>query len=109
VPVFFPVRCQLADSSEMWGRAFNLSSGGIALGTNHPISTKEQLKLEFLQLVTFSPIRVMGKVVWSKFHCDAPKPPETMFTLGVEFLDFEERSQTLLSNYIDSSRTLLLV
>jgi hypothetical protein len=96
MPLSFPLRCQLANSKELGGKAINLSTGGISLSTNSPIKTKEQLSVELQVPDTLSPLSLSGEVAWSQFHYDTPKAEDTLFKAGIKFLTPEKSYRGLL-------------
>jgi len=108
VSIFSNTHCELADLTKFGGKAYNLSTGGIALKTNYPIRVKEQITAELVVPKWDKPLRVEGKVVWRRFHEDSPGQEETLFTAGIIFLDLKEPSLTIIRDYIQSSDTSLV-
>ena len=105
VPVSFLIHCLKADLSRIGGKAYNLSEGGIAIKTNCPISTGEQLTVEFVELEGGNIHKVEGQVVWSQFHGDTVAQAGAMFTAGIKFFIFERSFQTIVGEFIrESSR-----
>jgi hypothetical protein len=105
VPVSFLINCLRADLSRIGGKAYNLSEGGIAIKTNCPISTGEQLTVEFVELEGGNIHKVEGEVVWSQFHGDTVAQAGAMFTAGIKFFIFERSFQTVVGEFIrESSR-----
>ena len=102
------VICESADLTKFGGEAYNLSTGGIALKTNSPISIREQFTVELVVLNDYNSLRVEGIVVWRRFHGDSPGQEATLFTAGVSFLDLREPAFTIIRDYIQSSTTSLV-
>ena len=103
VPVSFLINCLRADLSRIGGKAYNLSEGGIAIKTNCPISTGEQLTVEFVKPECGSVHKVIGEVVWSQFHGDTVAQAGAMFTAGIKFFIFERSFQTVVGEFIRKS------
>ena len=59
VPVSFLVFCQQAELVSIVAKAYNLSTEGIAIKTNYPISNNEKLGMEFFIPNRSSPFRVL--------------------------------------------------
>lgn len=103
VPVSFLINCLRADLSRIGGKAYNLSEGGIAIKTNCPISTGEQLTVEFVKPESGSVHKVEGEVVWSQFHGDTVAQIGAMFTAGIKFFIFEGSLRTVVGEFIQDS------
>lgn len=99
VLVSFLVCCRQADLAKVGGKAYNLSSGGMAIKTNFPICLGEHLAVEIHLHDAVESIEAAGKVVWCQFHYDDPGQAETLFTAGIKFIDPEEPLHTLVSAY----------
>jgi c-di-GMP-binding flagellar brake protein YcgR len=100
VSVSFFVSCKHPDRIELRGDAYNLSVGGLAMRTNYPIGTGEQLILEFREPTTFKPVRLVGQVAWRKFNGDTPSEEDTLFSAGIKFLDLSDPTRALISKSI---------
>jgi len=98
VPVSFLIHCLRTDLSRIGGKAYDLSEGGIAIKTNCPVRSGEQLTLEFVEQDGGTIHKVKGEVVWSKFHDDTVAQVGAMFTAGIKFLVFEGSFKPLLGN-----------
>jgi hypothetical protein len=90
----------------MGGKAFNLSTKGITINTNHPLRVGEQFTIEFVLSAVNSTIKAVGEVVWSKFHGDTAGERETLFTMGIKFLHLSEPQRTLIGEYVQGSISL---
>ena len=86
----------------MRGHAYNLSVGGLAIKTNYPIGTGEQLILEFREPTTFKPLRLEGQVAWRQFNGDTPSEEDALFTAGIKFLDLADPTRALLSKSVQT-------
>ncbi len=86
----------------MRGHAYNLSVGGLAIKTNYPIGTGEQLILEFREPTTFKPVTLGGQVAWRQFNGDTPSEEDTLFTAGIKFLDLADATRALLSKSVQT-------
>jgi LysM repeat protein len=102
VPASFIAYCRQADLNEVATKVFNLSMGGIGIKTNYPISAKERLAVAFHIPDTTNMVSVTGEVAWRKFHRDAPKMEEPLYTAGIKFSNLEEPSSSFISAYIES-------
>jgi len=103
IPVSFLINCLKVDLSRIGGKVINLSEGGIAIKTNCPISTGEQLTVEFVEPVSGNVHKIKGEVVWSQFHGDTIAQIGAMFTAGIKFLIFEGSFRTLVGEFIQDS------
>jgi len=90
VSVSFLVHCKQEDGSNVGGKAFNLSTGGIAIKTNCPVSLGEQLTVEFVEPETLNVHKVKGEVIWHQFHGDSSVQAEALFTAGIKFLNLND-------------------
>lgn len=106
LPVSFLVNCKGDDLTRMGGKAFNLSTKGIAINTNYPLRRGERFALEFVLSEVNSRIKAVGEVVWRKFHGDTASEQETLFTVGIQFLHLSELQRRLISEYVRGSSTL---
>ena len=104
-PVSFFVRCEQADLTEVGGNACDLSAGGIAFNTNCLTRVGEELTVELLLPNTSEIISVVGEVVWRQFHGDTADQQETLFTVGIKFLELTETCQNLICECIQSYKT----
>ncbi len=102
VPASFIAYCRQADLNEVATKVFNLSMGGIGIKTNYPISPKERLAVTFHIPDTTNMVSVTGEVAWRKFHRDAPKMEEPLYTAGIKFSNLDEPSRSFISDYIES-------
>ena len=102
VPASFIAYCGQADLNEVATKVFNLSTGGMGIKTNYPISPKEQLAVAFHIPDTTNMVSVTGEVTWRQFHRDAPKMEEPLYTAGIKFLTLDEPSRSFISDYIES-------
>ncbi|MBW1981896.1 MAG: PilZ domain-containing protein [Deltaproteobacteria bacterium] len=100
VPVSFLVRCGLGGIDEMWGEAANLSTGGIGIGINHPLATREKLEVDFLLPEKRRTLSMKGEVVWCQFHYDSDSESRTLFTAGIKFLDLGQPERSLLEDCV---------
>jgi hypothetical protein len=90
VSVSFLVHCKQEDGSNVGCKAFNLSTGGIAIKTNCPVSLGEQLTVEFVEPETLNVHKVKGEVIWHQFHGDSSVQAEALFTAGIKFLNLND-------------------
>ena len=102
VPASFLVHCKQEDGPDVGGKAFNLSTGGIAIETNCPTGIGDELTVEFLMPDMLSPVRGKGEVVWSQFHGDTSGDAGTLFTAGIKFLNLEKSVLTSINKYLQS-------
>jgi hypothetical protein len=100
VPVSFLVYCIQTDDDIIVGKAYNLSTQGIAIKTNYPISKNEKLGMEFIVPNRSSPIRVTGEVMWRLFHGDNSSWQETLFSAGIKYLDIEDSFRSAIEQYL---------
>jgi len=100
VPVSFLVCCQQTDLARIGAKACNLSTEGIAIETNYPISKNEKLGMEFLVPSRSSPFRVVGEVMWRQFNEDTSGRQETLFSAGIKFLDIEDSLRSAIEQYL---------
>ena len=102
VSVSFSVCCKHPDRMELRGHAYNLSVGGLAIRTNYPIGTGEQLILEFREPTTFKPVSLEGQVAWRQFNGDTPSEEDALFSAGIKFLDLADATRVLLAKSIQT-------
>jgi LysM repeat protein/Tfp pilus assembly protein PilZ len=88
--------------NEIATKVFNLSTGGIGVKTNYPISPKEQLAVAFDIPDTTNIVSVTGEVAWRQSSRDVLKMREPVYTAGIKFLTLDEPSRRLISNYIET-------
>jgi hypothetical protein len=100
LPISFPVSCKQADNEKLGGRGTNLGTGGLAINTNSPIRTGEQLKVEFFVRGKLNPVNALGEVIWSQSNYDTPEPGESLFTAGIEFSKLESSFQGIILDYL---------
>jgi hypothetical protein len=100
LPVSFLVYCQQAEQASIVGKAYNLSTDGVALKTNYPISKNEKLVMEFLVPNRDSPFRMVGEVMWRQFHGDTKGQQETLFSAGIKFIDIEAALRRAIEQYL---------
>ena len=100
VPVSFLVFCQQAELVSIVAKAYNLSTEGIAIRTNYPISNNETLGMEFLIPNRSSPLRVLGEVMWRQFNMDTRGQQKTLFSAGIKFRDIEDSILSALEQYL---------
>jgi c-di-GMP-binding flagellar brake protein YcgR len=100
VPVSFLVYCQQTELASIVARAYNLSTEGIAVKTNYPISNNEKLGMEFLIPNRSSPLRVVGEVMWRQFNGDTKGQQETLFSAGIKFMDIEDSTHSAIKQYL---------
>ena len=105
VPVSFSVRCRQSDRNEIGAKAYNLSTGGIGIKTNHPLSVKERLDVTFQLPGTFNTtLSLSGEVSWSQFHGDTAVQEEALFAGGIKFLWIPESTRVMLQEYVFMTR-----
>jgi c-di-GMP-binding flagellar brake protein YcgR len=102
VSVSFSVSYKHPDRTELRGHAYNLSVGGLAIRTNYPIGTGEQLILEFREPTTFKPVRLEGQVAWRQFNGDTPSQEDALFSAGIKFLDLADATRALIAKSIQT-------
>ena len=100
LPVSFLVFCQQAEFVSIVAKAYNLSTEGIALKTNYPISNNEKLGMEFLIPNRSSHFRVLGEVMWRQFNGDTKGQQETLFSAGIKFVDIENSIRSAIEQYL---------
>ena len=100
VSVSFFVCCQQTDLVRIQAKARNLSTEGIAIETNDPISKDEKLGMEFFVPSSRNPFRVVGEVMWLQFHGETNGRQETLFIAGVRFLDIEDSLRRAIEHYL---------
>ena len=102
VPASFIAYCGQADLNEVATKVFNLSTGGMGIKTNYPISPKENLAVAFHIPDTTNMVSVTGEVAWRQFHRDVLEIGEPVYTAGIKFLTLDEPSRSLISDYIET-------
>ena len=102
VPASFIAYCGQADLNEVATKVFNLSTGGMGIKTNYPISPKENLAVAFHIPDTTNMVSVTGEVAWRQFHRDVLAIGEPVYTAGIKFLTLDEPSRSLISDYIET-------
>jgi LysM repeat protein len=102
VPASFIAYCGQADLNEVATKVFNLSTGGMGIKTNYPISPKERLAVAFHIPNTTNMVSVTGEVAWRQYRRDDPKMGEPVYTAGIKFLTLDESSRSLISDYIET-------
>ena len=100
VPVSFLICCQQTDLARIGAKACNLSTEGIAIETNYPISKNEKLGMEFLVPSRSNLFRVVGEVMWRQFNEDTSGRQETLFSAGIKFLDIEDSLRSAIEQYL---------
>jgi len=101
VPASFIAYCRQADLNEVATKVFNLSTGGMGIKTNYPISPKERLAVAFHIPDTKNMVSVTGEVAWRQFHRDVFKMGEPLYTAGIKFFNLNEPSRSFISDYIE--------
>ena len=100
LPVFFLVHCQQTDLTRLGAKAYNLSTEGIAIKTNYPISKNERLGMKLFVPNRSNPFMVVGEVMWRQFHGDIKGQPETLFSAGIKFMDIEDSIRSAIDQYL---------
>jgi len=77
-----------------------LSTEGIAIETNYPISKNEKLGMELLVPSRSTPFRVVGEVMWRQLQGDTSSRKETLFSAGIKFLDIEDSLRSAIEQYL---------
>ena len=100
VEVSSTVHLRQVDLNETGGKIYNLSTGGIGINTNCPVTRKERLTLAFHLPDTIGAVQAEGEVVWRQFHGDTPGHKKRLFTAGIRFLTLDETSRKAVNDYI---------
>ena len=87
---------------EIAAKVFNLSTGGIGIKTNYPISPKERLAVAFDIPDTTNIVSVTGEVAWRQSSRDVLKMREPVYAAGIKFLTLDEPSRSFISDYIET-------
>ena len=101
---FSVVHCERSDFTKFAGKAFNLSTGGIAIKTNYPIRRKDQLTMEFPLPNKHNLAQVEGEVVWRRFHGDSLRVQDKLFTAGIKFVKIGEPLRTKIGEYTQGTK-----
>jgi LysM repeat protein len=88
--------------NEIATKVFNLSTGGIGIKTNYPISPKERLAVAFDIPDTTNIVSVTGEVAWRQSRRDVLEMREPVYTAGIKFLTLDEPSRSVISDYIET-------
>lgn len=102
VPTSFVAYCRQYDMNEIATKVFNLSTGGIGIKTNYPISPKERLAVAFDIPDTTNIVSVTGEVAWRQSRRDVLEMREPVYTAGIKFLTLDEPSRSVISDYIET-------
>ena len=102
VPTSFIAYCRQYDMNEIAIKVFNLSTGGIGIKTNYPISPKERLAVAFDIPDTTNIVSVTGEVAWRQSRRDVLEMGEPVYSAGIKFLTLDEPSRSLISDYIET-------
>ena len=86
VPTSLIAYCRQYDMIEIATKVFNLSTGGIGIKTDYPISPKERLAVAFDIPETTKMVIVTGEVAWRQSRHDVLKMREPVYTAGIKFL-----------------------
>ncbi len=96
-------RCCQEDLNEVGIIVCNLSTGGMSIKTNYPLSVNEELEVAFQLPDRFKTVLcVSGEVAWLQNHGIIPGQETTCFTGGIKFLNLQESSLAILHEYVQS-------
>lgn len=84
-----------------------MSTEGIAIKTNYPVSKNEKLVMEIFVPNRSNPFRVVGEVRWGQFHGDTKSQLETLFSAGIKFMDIEDSIRSAIDQYLLKTRDQL--
>ena len=101
------VQYQQTDLTRIGAEAYNLSTEGIALKTNYPVSRSEKLVMDLFISNRSHPFRVVGEVMWHQFHGDTKSKLETSFRVGLKFMDIEDSIRSAIDQYLLRTRDQL--
>lgn len=101
------VHCQQTDLTKIEAEAYNLSTEGIAIKTNYPVSKNEKLVMELFVPNRSNSLRVAGEVMWRQFHGDTKSQLETMLSAGIKFMDIEHFIRRAIDQYLLRTRDQL--
>ena len=101
------VQCQQTDLTRIRAEAYNLSTEGIAIRTNSPVSKNEKLIMELFVPNRSNPFRVVGEVRWRQFHGDTKSQLKTLFSAGIKFMDIEDSIRSAIYQYLLTARDQL--
>ena len=103
VPISLIARCCQEDLNEVGIRVCDLSTGGIGIKTNYPLSLKERMAVAFQLKDRLNTVLCeTGEVAWLQYHGNNPGREATFFTGGIKFLNLEEFSLVILHEYVQS-------
>ena len=103
VPISLIARCCQEDLNEVGIIVCNLSTGGMSIKTNYPLSVNDELEVAFQLPDRFKTVLfVSGKVAWLQHHGIIPGRETTFFTGGIKFLNLQESSLAILDEYVQS-------
>lgn len=94
VPIETEVRLGL-ESCEMWGRACNISRGGIFVEAEASVEPDTELQLEFLLPNETDTLAPTAKVVWRRMQSPTVRPG-----LGMQFLKLDHIAAKQLDDYV---------
>ena len=94
------VQCQQTDLTRIRAEAYNLSTEGIAIRTNFPVSKNEKLVMELFVPNRSNPFKVVGEVMWRQFHGDTKSQLKTLFSAGIKFMDIEDSIRSAIDQYL---------
>ena len=98
--ISFIAYCCQEDLNEVGVRVCNLSTGGMGIETNYPLSLKERLAVAFQLPGSFDTLLcVSAEVTWLQPNGGAPRHEKTFFTGGIRFRYLQESTQAILSEY----------
>jgi len=104
VPISLIARCCQEDLNEVGIRVCDLSTGGIGIKTNYPLSLKERMAVAFQLTDRLNTVLCETvEVAWLKYHGNNPGREATFFTGGITFLNVEEFSLAILQEYVQSA------
>ncbi len=79
----------------------NVSIGGVCILLPEEIPTNTLLSLNIYLPNCDKPIILKGKVVWIE-RSDYYTPGRTYYNVGIEFIDIDEKTQSLINSYISN-------
>jgi hypothetical protein len=103
VPISLIARCCQEDLNEVGIRVCDLSTGGMGIKTNYPLSMKERMAVAFQLTDRLNTVLcVSGELAWLQNHGIILGKETTFFTGGIKFLNLQESSLAILDEYVQS-------
>ena len=100
VSISFIAYCCQEDLNEVGIRVCNLSTGGMGIKTNYPLSLKERLAIAFQLPGSLNTVLCLNaEVTWLQPKGGPLGQNVTFFTGGIKFRHLQESTQVILKEY----------